>query len=37
VLAAHHADGVPVFVPVDVDEHGRALSGRELPDGSYSA
>jgi hypothetical protein len=33
VLAAYHADRVPVFVPVDVEEHGRAVSGRELFDG----
>jgi len=33
VLAAHHGDRVPVLVPVDADEHGRAFSGRELLDG----
>ena len=32
VLAAHHGDRVPVFVTVDVNEHGRALAGRELLD-----
>jgi hypothetical protein len=33
VPAAHHAGRIPVFVPVDVDEHGRAFPGRELLDG----
>jgi len=33
VLAAHHADRVPVFVPVDVDQHGRSVPGRELLNG----
>jgi hypothetical protein len=32
-LPPDHADRVPVFVPVDVEEHGRAFSGRELFDG----
>ena len=33
MLAAHHADRVPVLIPVDVDQHGRAVPGRELLDG----
>ena len=32
VLAAHDADGAAVLVAVDVDQHGRALAGRQLLD-----